>query len=248
MHADTPPHSPAPPTAVFAGPTLKVGNVRVHTCATDPWNAIGQKVAVNNSIWDKKWKGTSQMLVKGYTTAWRSSQGGEEQPSYFLECVKVEYSGELYAFPPSPWLPPAPLCPTCAAAQRAPQASERARFERRSAASSSALSLAWATWQSGCATNGRGPRCLRRPSRSTPSGTIPPPCSMILSHVVGMRETSSTMRFGSGLMVQSLGSFDLGQFALDHLFLREQSLLRAFRLLIDALLLLVLAIGLALAL
>ena len=88
------PASPTPAT-VFDGPTLTVGTVRTRTCATDPWGALGQVVAVQNSIWGKSWKGTSQMVVKGYTTDWKGA------PSYFLDCVKAEYSGELYAFPPS---------------------------------------------------------------------------------------------------------------------------------------------------
>ena len=89
--------APAPlPTATpLDGPTLDVGGVRVKTCAADPWGAIGQKVSVKNSIWGKKWKGTSQMEIVGYTTEWK---GGA---AYFLDCVKAEHQGHLYAFPPS---------------------------------------------------------------------------------------------------------------------------------------------------
>eukprot|EP00966_Prymnesium_polylepis_P302864 6996677-Prymnesium_polylepis.1 len=93
------PTPPSPTQAAMDRPMLKVGRVHVRTCATDPWGAIGQVVAVQNSIWGKSWRGSSQMVVKGYTTQWKWSR--EVAPAYFLDCVKAEYSGELYAFPPS---------------------------------------------------------------------------------------------------------------------------------------------------
>ena len=89
--------APPPPPVVVAmdGPTLVVDGVRVRTCATDPYGALGQTVVISNSIWGKKWKGTSQMRLEGYTTDYKGA------PSYFLEPVAATYSGELYAFPPS---------------------------------------------------------------------------------------------------------------------------------------------------
>ena len=77
--------------------------MRVRTCASDPYGAIGQTVTVMNNIWGKSWKGTSQMVIKGYTTEWKwgKSRGRQVEPAYFLDCVKAEHRGHLYAFPPS---------------------------------------------------------------------------------------------------------------------------------------------------
>lgn len=98
--AEPPP--PSPPPAAKDRPTLNVGGVRVRTCATDPWGALGQTVTVQNSIWGRSWKGSSQMVIKGYTTDWKwRREVAPVAPAYFLDCVKAEYSGELYAFPPS---------------------------------------------------------------------------------------------------------------------------------------------------
>ena len=81
------------------GPVLRVNGKSVKTCATDPWGAIGQMVSVSNSVWDRKLKGSSQMKIMGYTPQWK--WGREVAPAYFLDCVKAEHSGHLYAFPPS---------------------------------------------------------------------------------------------------------------------------------------------------
>lgn len=94
---EPPPPSPTP--AAKDGPTLDVGGMRVRTCATDPWGALGQTVTVQNSIWGRSWKGSSQMVIKGYTPDWKWRR--EVAPAYFLDCVKAEHRGHLYAFPPS---------------------------------------------------------------------------------------------------------------------------------------------------
>ena len=62
--------------------------------------ALGQTLSVSNSTWDKKWKGTSQMVIKGYTPEWKWGRTNTS-PAYFLDCVRAEFSGQLYAFPPS---------------------------------------------------------------------------------------------------------------------------------------------------
>ena len=89
--------APPPPPVVVAmdGPTLVVDGVRVRTCATDPYGALGHTVVISNSVWGKTWTGTSQMRLEGYTPDYKGA------PSYFLEPVAATYSGELYAFPPS---------------------------------------------------------------------------------------------------------------------------------------------------